>query len=362
MKEIREIIAAYETASARGLKTALATVVRVEGSAYRREGARMLVAADGRLTGAISGGCLEGDALRKALHVIAQDKAMLVTYDTNDEADAQVGVQLGCNGVIDILIEPTHDHLPNNPIQLLREAVGERRASLLLTGYNPLNRAAAQPGTQRWNPSDPAPAALTEAAANCLHERRHAVVGLPDGSAVLLAYLPPAPALVVFGAGNDVIPVTRMAEVLGWVCTVVDGRPALARADRFPAASRVLVAKPAEAMAHLPWDDRTYALLMTHNYNYEKELLPGLLALNLPYIGILGPRKKYDRLLSELAEETDFHPTAAQLAAVHAPVGLDIGAEGAEGIALSVMAEIQAVITGREGGHLRLRNRPIHGG
>src|ERR1700759_2317389 len=121
MKEIRDIIRAYEGAQREGKRSALATVVHVEGSSYRRPGARMLVTEDGQLTGAISGGCLEGDALRKALYAINQQQKKLVTYDTTDEDDITFGIQLGCNGIVHILFEPIDDTRPYNPIQLLRE-------------------------------------------------------------------------------------------------------------------------------------------------------------------------------------------------------------------------------------------------
>src|SRR6188768_1046875 len=119
-KEIRNILNAYKVAVEQGRQSALATVVHVDGSSYRRPGARMLITDEGQLTGAISGGCLEGDALRKALLVMSQQRSMLVTYDTMDEDDAKLGIGLGCNGIIQVLIEPINPDEPNNPIQLLK--------------------------------------------------------------------------------------------------------------------------------------------------------------------------------------------------------------------------------------------------
>src|ERR1700739_2572556 len=146
MKEIIDIVAAYEVAVKAGKKTALATVVLVEGSAYRRAGARMLINEDGQLTGAISGGCLEGDALRKSLHAINQQQNKLVTYDTTDEDDLQFGVQLGCNGIVHILFEPIPDGAGDNPLQLLRQLAGERKDAVLVTLFSP-DHAEMQPGT-----------------------------------------------------------------------------------------------------------------------------------------------------------------------------------------------------------------------
>src|SRR6478609_2682212 len=147
MKEITDIIKAYDVAAKAGKQSALATVVSVEGSSYRRPGARMLVTDDGVLTGAISGGCLEGDALRKALLVMQQQKPMLATYDTTDEDDAKLGVQLGCNGIVHILIEPINSADKNNPVELLKIVAGKRSNAVIATLFSLQNRKAEQPGT-----------------------------------------------------------------------------------------------------------------------------------------------------------------------------------------------------------------------
>src|ERR1700742_111583 len=147
MKEIIDIVSAYDEAVKSGKRTALATVVLVEGSAYRRAGARMLITEDGQLTGAISGGCLEGDALRKARMVILQQEPMLVTYDTMDDDDAKLGVGLGCNGIIHILIEPIHPENDSNAIQLLKAVNHKRQNAVLVTLFSLQDRKAPQPGT-----------------------------------------------------------------------------------------------------------------------------------------------------------------------------------------------------------------------
>ena len=147
MKEIRDIIRSYEEAQNQGRQTALATVVHVDGSSYRRPGARMLITDEGQLTGAISGGCLEGDALRKALLVMSQQRSMLVTYDTMDEDDAKLGIGLGCNGIIQVLIEPIDPEEPNNPIQLLRVVAARRQKAVLITLFSLENKQDTQAGT-----------------------------------------------------------------------------------------------------------------------------------------------------------------------------------------------------------------------
>jgi len=135
MHEISEIVKAYSIANQQGKKSALATVVHVSGSSYRRPGARMLVTEDGIMTGAISGGCLEGDSLRKAALAINQGKNKLVVYDTTDEDDAKLGIQLGCNGIVSILFEPIIEGSSNQPIQVLQEAIAQRKASLIFTFF-----------------------------------------------------------------------------------------------------------------------------------------------------------------------------------------------------------------------------------
>ena len=147
MKELREIIKAYDAAVYAGKKSALAAVVHLDGSSYRRPGARMLVNDDGELTGAISGGCLEGDALRKALLVLSQKQSKLVTYDTSDEEDATIGIQLGCTGIIQVLFEPINPNNQNNPIQLLRKVVALRQKSVLVTLFSLADKRNEHPGT-----------------------------------------------------------------------------------------------------------------------------------------------------------------------------------------------------------------------
>jgi xanthine/CO dehydrogenase XdhC/CoxF family maturation factor len=373
MKELKDIVAAFEKAQQEGKQTALATVVLVEGSAYRRPGARMLITEDGQLTGAISGGCLEGDALRKAQQVMFRQQAMLVAYDTTDEDDAKLGVQLGCNGIIHILIEPVVPAAVNHPVQLLKACLQQRQPAVLVTLFSLEDKKGIQPGTVMLltaagvqqnaflnNMEWPGNTLLNDAR-EALHTQLH-VTREYTGARSFTAFIevvPPVPALLIFGAGNDAVPLTALAHVLGWETTVIDGRPAYATPQRFPQATRVLVAKPDQALSRLIIDSRTAVVLMTHNYNYDLAMLRQLLPMQLPYIGSLGPKKKLDRMLEEL-RAAGMTITPEQLQKVYGPTGLDIGAEGAEEIALSVMAEIKAVLSARGGTPLRDKDAPIH--
>jgi xanthine dehydrogenase accessory factor len=370
MKEIIDIVTAFDAAHKQGKKTALATVVLVEGSAYRRAGARMLITEDGQLTGAISGGCLEGDALRKARLVILQQEPLLVTYDTTDDDDAKLGVGLGCNGIIHILIEPISDH-PTNPINLLKTILTNRQHAVLVTLFSVDDRKAPQPGTCLCltesglitNGIDHAPYinTLKTDAANVLKDQRSATHIYTDKVAytAFVEHVKPVISLVIIGAGNDAVPLTKIASVLGWDITVIDGRNNYALPERFPSAKKVIVAKPEQVLSHLELNEWTVFVLMTHNYNYELALLKELLPLQLPYIGILGPKKKLERILAEL-EDHGTQITEENLDTIYGPVGLDIGSEGAEEIALSIVAEIKAVLSARKGFSLKYKPVAIH--
>jgi len=371
MKEIKDIIKAYDVAVKQGKQTALATVVLVEGSAYRRAGARMLVTEDGELTGAISGGCLEGDALRKARLAMAQQQPMLVNYDTTDDDDAKLGVGLGCNGIIHILIEPVYPENRNNPIRLLKNISTKRQNAVLVTLFSLQDRKAVQPGTclaltddgsiqsQLFN-SD-LKGTLINDALYTLRTGKSATKTYVNGLEYtgFVEHIKPVISVIVIGAGNDAIPLSQMAAVLGWDVTIVDGRSNYAKADRFPSAKQVICAKPEQVLSQVALDKRSVMVLMTHNYNYEMALLREVLPLDIPYIGMLGPKKKLGRMLGEL-EDNGLKINTKQLEKLYGPVGLDIGSEGSEEIALSIIAEIKAVLSGREGYSLKYKPVSIH--
>jgi len=365
MKEIHDILRAYQEATAAGIRTALATVVAVEGSSYRRPGARMLVTETGMLTGAISGGCLEGDALRKALLALQQNRNKLVTYNSMDEEDHQFGIQLGCNGIVHILFEPIDPALPANPIALLQKAVHAEKPSVLATVFSLQGSADTQTGTCCWYDGTEWAASPACSGTTVLRNRMAAVLEsgsslqAADDTTVLLQYIPPPAELVIAGAGNDAQPLARFAELLGWRITVLDGRKTHATAARFPQAYRIRVGKPPEVLQDIRMGSQTAVVLMSHNYVYDRDMLAQLLNRGAAYIGVLGPRKKTAQLLQAL-QELGISISQQALQRVYAPTGLQLGAETAEEIALSVIAEIKAVLSGQQGGHLRDHNGPIH--
>jgi xanthine dehydrogenase accessory factor len=372
MKELREIIKAYDTAVKAGKRSALATVVHLNGSSYRRPGARMLVTEDGEMTGAISGGCLEGDALRKAMMVLSQQQSKLVTYDSNDEEDAIIGMQLGCEGIIQVLFEPLNPNEPNNPVQLLRKAVALRQKSVLATFFLFEDKRNEQPGTcllleENGNISGTIPyPEIEENVMENVHDAMQQQTSLYKKCAVknvsvtvFLEFLQPAISLVVIGAGNDAVPMMQIADALGWEVRIVDGRSTHAKPQRFVSACQVLVSKPEKVLEQIPIDDQTVFVMMTHNYNYDLAMLKALLLHKVTYIGMLGPKKKLDRMLDELRDD-GIELTKEQLNAIYGSVGLEIGAETAEEIALSIIAEIKAVLSHKPGKSLRQKEDVIH--
>lgn len=370
MKELDSIVAAYHHSKSSGQKVALATVVKVDGSAYRRPGARMLVTEAGELVGAISGGCLEGDALRKAQTVIFQRKSMVVTYDTTDEDDQKFGIGLGCNGIIQVLIEPVDFEDPYNPIALLELTSFTREVSWIVTTVSLDNQRGEQIGTfgvfqngKYFGKSEEIPKAIfKQIEGDLFNSIDTRMLNSPHilESGELFTFIEPIKPpikILLFGAGNDTLPVAKMADLLGWQVCLIDGRKNHATKQRFGTVNQILVGPADSVLEGFEFDPFTVALLMTHNFEYEAVILERLQGANLPYIGILGPKKKTLKLIERL-EEKGVQVGNQNL---FAPLGLDIGAEGAEEIALSVLSEIRTVLNGKNPIHLRDKEGPIHG-
>jgi xanthine dehydrogenase accessory factor len=367
MKEINEILKAYSQAKSEGKKTALATVVKVEGSSYRQPGARMLVTEDGELTGAISGGCLEGDALRKALLSIHQKQNKLVTYNTNNEDDAEVGLQLGCNGIVHILFEYIDEEISNNPIQLLQQLELERKEAVIVTVFS-LKRNAFQIGTTLFFRKDSPVLNHNNEVLNLISDVKEVLktktsvvkkLQEENDNEALIEYIKPSISLVIAGAGNDIQPLVKMTSILGWKITIGEGRATHATKKRFPKADQVSVVNPEQFLENIVIDDQTYFALMTHNYKYDLAVLKALLKTDFHYIGILGPKSKFNRMIDDLLIE-GITVSEEQMKRIHTPIGLDIGAETSEEIALSIVSEIKAVASERIGTSLKYKEGKIH--
>ncbi len=372
MKELQEIVEAYDNAIHTGKACVLATVVHLQGSSYRRPGARMLVLEDGLMIGAISGGCLEGDALKKALLTFTEQRSRLVTYDTSDEDDASIGVQLGCEGIIQVLFEYIDRLDPLNPLELLRKSFAKRQQAVIVTLFDLTDKKNNQIGTCLIQTKDSTfterhpQLPLRSIVANDIQAvfangqsqfRNYEILGRLVNA--FIEMLVPPISLVLIGAGNDAIPMMQIARILGWEVKVVDGRNTYAKADRFISACQVLVSKPESVLKQIAIDNRTCFVLMTHNYQYDLQMLKALLGTEVSYIGVLGPKKKLVKMLDEL-QNGGLEITEQMLTRIYGPTGLDIGAETPEEIATSIIAEIVAVFNAKEGKMLKWKEDQIH--
>ena len=346
MSELTDVLSAIATLHARGERMALATIVSVRGSTYRRPGARLLVPEHGAPVGNVSGGCLEGDVERIGRKVMATGEPRLELFDLTADGDEVWGYGLGCNGAMELFIEP---------------AVEEERACCLVTVLATSVPAVA-PGDRLLRHADgtsdgvlvgsPIEADAVLLADAALADGTSAVAEL-DGARLFVEMLEPAPTLLVCGAGHDAIPLVRYASELGWRVTVADVRRPFLTRDRFPEAAHFLDLDPERVATGIEPGRRTYAALMSHNYLRDVEYLRSLLDVELAYLGALGPRKRTLQLLRDL-DRVD------AIDRIHAPAGLDVGAEGPEEVAWAIVAEMLAVRRGRSGGFLRERRAPIH--
>jgi xanthine dehydrogenase accessory factor len=372
MTETRRIIEAYGRANAENVRAALATVVRVNGSAYRRPGARMLLTEDGRTTGVVSGGCLDGDIRERAARVMRTGKPTLVRYDTTTDEDVVWGLGLGCNGVVDVLIEPANesaDHL----LRFLDECSHAQHRAAFATVIRSDTNARVPVGSRVFLGSDGmfttdgGPEVVPSARIfSDLHAAVHSGLSFvaqyePEGNLeVFIEAVEPPLRLVIFGAGADAVPVVEIAQRFGWLVSVVDTHARSRSLERFDDADSVVLCRPEDLAARVPLECSTAAVVMTHNYAHDLEVLKALLSKPPRYVGCLGPRHRTARLLSQLRET----PGGVQMSwhcGLHAPVGIDVGAETPSEIALSIVAEILAVMRGRTGGSLHSGAGAIHG-
>jgi xanthine dehydrogenase accessory factor len=367
VSEIAEVLAAIESLSAKGERMALATIVAVRGSTYRRPGARLLVPEEGAPIGNISGGCLEGDVADLARVVMDQGTPRLAGWDLTADDDAVWGLGLGCNGAIEVFIEPA-----DRAAQVagaLRLALDEERPIALVTALESGAPDLVAPGRRLIvRPDGSVEGSLGQAdvdteviaaARDLLAAELSEIRTFALGVRAFVEVLEPPLRLVLCGAGHDAVPLVRAASVAGWNAIVVDDRPAFLTADRFPeAAGFVPVEEPSHVAKAAPIDAHTFVVVMTHNFLRDKEYLRALLATPAAYIGMLGPAARTQRLLMELAD--DGVELDGDRARIHGPAGLDVGAEGPEEIAHAIVAEIVAVKRGRGGGFLRERPGPIH--
>jgi xanthine dehydrogenase accessory factor len=367
MKEFKAIISAYLKIDWAQRQAALATVVRVKGSSYRSPGARMLITDDGTWVGSISGGCLEGDALRKARQVMHHKTPMTVTYDTREESNQNLGIGLGCNGVIDVLIEPLDPNDEYNAVRQLEKYINIQEPISLATIFRGEGTGEKIVLSKNNYQSDKFKNAslhalvVEDATKLILSGKSQATSYIinEESIEVFIELIEPGTSLIIFGGGFDARPVSQLAKSLGWHVVVTDECVAHIAPIFFPDADKI-------SLCHRDFIDRdfnitpyTACVLMSHNYNYDRDVLRKIIFTSTPYIGILGPRKRYDKMLDELKQD-GLLVTGDHEQRIHSPIGLDIGAETPDEIALSIIAEVQGKFARRSGGFLKYRQGPIH--
>ena len=345
MRDIDQIRHALASAHARGESLVLATVMSVEGSVYRGAGARMVVRADGETVGAVSGGCLEADVVARVPDVLIAGVPEMVHYDTRASDDVVLGLGMGCQGIIDLLLEPLGGETLEQALAMYDRISHQRDPVILLTLIR------AEPGL-------PIGTRLLVDEDGAAIEGEVALLAREEG--VCREGIAPAVRIVICGGGTDAIPLARLAKVMGWHVTVIDHRAAFSTTHRFPDVDAIVCANLVDGDAALServqLDQRTMAVVMAHSASYDRAYLHAMVSAGASYIGVLGPRRRTLELLGArvTTEDTELPPN------VHSPVGLDLGAETPDEIALAIVAEIAAVSTGRSGGMLRQRRGPIH--
>jgi len=365
MREIASILQAWRRTDFTLEKMLLATVVDVTGSAYRRAGARMLIRSDGGRVGSVSGGCLEADVILKGWWRTEGHQASVLTYDTQGDADAIRELGLGCNGRVRILLERVNSLDATDMLRFLDTCESGREPAVVATVISAPDDASVAVGARLLLTGAELSGSLTRTrfgaaakafARDALAAGKSRVVVIPSEGGpveVFVEAISPALPLVIFGGGHDALPLVQAAKHLGWHVTVADARPSYAQQHRFPMADAVVLTEPGDLFKGVKFGGETVAVVMNHSYAVDREILSGLLRLGTGYVGLLGPRARAQQMLAEL--DISDAPDC-----LHAPVGLDIGADTPEGISLSIVAEIQAAVAGRRGGMLRERMAPIY--
>lgn len=365
MNELGAIVDAYRSFAADGQRSVLLTLVDVVGSSCRRPGAKMIVNEEGRSTGFIGGGCLEGDLAEHSKHVLDGDRSRTITYDLSETGDLAWGLGIGCPGKIVVFIENVDESLADR----LGEWSQVEEPAVAITVFETTEGSPREAG-MRWlmrvdnsldglSVEDQIVPAVIRVGRKTFASRKSVVEEISDGPAtirILAEYLQPPLKLIVFGSGKDAAALLRIASGMNWEATVVDPAAGDEGTRRYPESAEIIAEEPVAAFDDLTIDDRTAVVMMSHLYQRDRALLELLTPTDAKYIGLLGAASRRDSLTSGLAPET----REKLQGRLHAPVGLDIGGDSPEEIALSVAAEIVAVFAGRKGGLLRDRDEPIH--
>ncbi len=355
-QETSHIVDRIRRVGRQGRSAALAVVTRVEGSAYRRTGAKLLIEAEGSTLGGISGGCLEEDVRQVGLEVIRTGRSRVLRYDTSDDEARVWGLGLGCDGRVEVLVLPISKEAASGPwarVRHLLQGDSPFAISLIVEEDGRGEVVAVGPSGRAAGGLDEkaADSAVEAAASAALRDRATRLE--PFGSRLVFTeVLLPPPRLLVCGAGDDARPLVSFAAAAGLRVFVADHRAAHLAARRFPEAWELLPLRPEELSQEVLLDRDACAVVKTHSLKQDTEWVRRLAGTDVFYIGILGPRKRTMKILADLGIEGDER--------IFGPVGLDLGADGPEQVALSIVAELLAVRARREPHHLRLRESAVH--
>jgi xanthine dehydrogenase accessory factor len=348
--ETATVLERVSAVASRGERAALATVVRIDGSAYRRPGAKFLVEADGTTVGGVSGGCLEADVRGMALEVLRTGEPRLLQYDTGSNEETVWGLGLGCEGAVDVFVQIAE---PSDAAGELLAARTPFAIATVVDGPHAGRTLIASRTGARGSTGDAAvDAELARCAATLLEQGKTAVERI-GGATAFVEVLAPPPQFVVFGAGDDARPLAALAAEAGFFVTVVDHRPAYLTRERFPPPARLVLRRASEGVDGLGLGPRQFAVVQTHALVHDRDWLRALLPLPLAYLGLLGPQKRKEEILRQVG--------AGPAERFFAPVGLDVGADGPEQVAISIVAELLTVHAGRAPLHLRDKAGGIHG-
>ena len=384
MKELKNIVKLYQRSQETGDQTVMASVVNISGSAYRRPGAHMLFTRAGDFAGSISGGCLERDVIERFDEVVRSSKPLMLAYSARD-IDDEFALGLGCDGSIEILLEVVAaDNQRINLVELFDAVESSRRKTAFATiigvdgggdtGPNHLldllgSRLALSAGQPPRSDRQLAAPGFADLQYQLQLACEQALVSGTAGPStiafrsfnfqIVKEIIEPSVQIVIFGGGHDAIPLVEIAHTLGMRSCVFDRRPAYANRRHFPNCDAIVVSGPDRIKIEEIVDDRSACIVMNHQIDVDRNVIACLLPSAAPYIGILGPKRRTARMLREL-QESGVQWQASTLARLFSPVGVDIGAETPEEIALSIVAEIKSVFQGSSAGFLRDKNLAIH--
>ena len=364
--ELEAIVIAHENSIQRNGATFLATIVNTFGSTYRQKGAKMLIHENGEMVGTLSGGCVENDILQYTKKIISEP--LLIDYDaTKSEEDLSWGFGLGCNGAVKILLEKLNPPDSLSPLKLISHCLKSRKLGAIATIFSVAGAIELKIGSRfivypdNTTYTDIQDHNLAEAIAHdTLTSKRTqkstvTKYQLSSGSIeVLIEIIYPPLSSIVFGAGRDALPVVQLAKAIGWQVSVVDCRALQETYQRFEIADKIILTRREVIDRQLSVDDNTAAVVMTHNYFDDLEIIKFLLPTKISYLGVMGSKSRIAKILEQL------NPTQIQLEKLYSPIGLDIGADTPSEIASAIVAEIQAVLAKRNAGFSKHRYHPLH--